>query len=244
MQVMAYRVNTLLTSIINLVSNILFPLVTVLIYNEGAAFPGWGLWEVVLLQSIFTISIGLSNMLFVDVFWGTSSSVQEGTFEVVLLKPLNPLLFFIMTHFAPESFGLFIGGGVMFGVAIAHTGVASILAVMQFVLLFVSGFAVMAAIYIIMAATSFKWVGNSRIPDIAESVKTFGKYPVNIFPKAIQAVAAFVIPVSAVGFFPAQALLGELEPLNLLVAVPCVLFLLFGIWLYGRMIKHYEGVGG
>lgn len=243
-QVMAYRVNSLLTAAINLVSNLLFPLVTILIYQSGAAFPGWSLWEVLLMQSIFTVAVGLSNMMLVDVFWGTSTSVQEGTFEVVLLKPMNPLFFFIATHFAPESLGLLVGGGVMFAVAVAHTGIASLLAVLQFTLLFFAGFAVMAGLHIMMAATSFQWVGNSRIPEIFDSITTFGKYPATIFPSVIQAAVTFVIPVSLVGFFPAQAILGKAEAKTLVAVVPCGLFLWFAVWLYGRMIKQYKGAGG
>jgi len=95
-----------------------------------------------------------------------------------------------------------------------------------------------------MAATSFKWVGNSRIPEIFDSIMTFGKYPVTIFPQVIKSIVTFVIPVGMIGFFPASALLGRLEPAALIAVVPCVLFMLFGTWLYQYMVKLYEGVGG
>ncbi len=55
---------------------------------------------------------------------------------------------------------------------------------------------------------------------------------------------AFVIPVAVVGFFPASALLGRTDPAMFIAVIPCALFLAFGIWLYDRMIKRYEGVGG
>ena len=44
-QVVAYRADFIMGSIITLLSNILFPLVTVLIYANGASFPGWNMWE-------------------------------------------------------------------------------------------------------------------------------------------------------------------------------------------------------
>jgi ABC-2 type transport system permease protein len=102
----------------------------------------------------------------------------------------------------------------------------------------------MAGMNMIMAATSFKWVGNSRIPEIFDSVMNFGKYPITIFPQAIKGIATFVIPVGMIGFFPASALLGRLEPGALLAVIPCILFLLFGILMYLYMVKLYEGVGG
>jgi ABC-2 type transport system permease protein len=170
--------------------------------------------------------------------------IREGSFEVVLLRPLDPLFFLIASNFDTGSFGLLIGGGVMFSIAIAHTGVASLTAFMQFLGLFAAGFAVMAGFQMIMAATSFKWVGNSRLPEILDSILTFGKYPVSIFPRSIKAIVTFIIPAGMIGFYPANALLGRLNAAVLLAVIPCVLSMFFGIWLYHYMVRLYEGVGG
>ncbi|MDR0293275.1 MAG: ABC-2 family transporter protein [Oscillospiraceae bacterium] len=240
----AYRLNFILSFLITLGSNILFPLVTILIYNSGASFPEWDFYEVLLIQAVFTLSHGLAGIVFNEVLWKTMLHIREGSFEIVLLKPLTPLFFLISTSFEPEFAGLLIGGGVMFGIAAAHTGIASALAIGQFLLLFAAGFAVMAGINMMMAATSFKWVGNSRIPEIFESVKNFGKYPAAVFPQIIRGLAAFIIPVSMIGFFPAGALLGRLDLTAFIAILPCFLFMLIGIWLYNHMIRLYEGVGG
>ena len=243
-QAAAYRLNFVLLLFITLAGNILFPLVTILIYNSGASFPGWTFYEVLLIQSIFVISDGLAILMFGGVLWTTMEHVREGSFEIVLLKPLNPLFFMISTNFEAENLGLVIGGIIMFTIAVVNTGVASVISVGQFLLLFAAGFAVMTGMIFLMAATSFKWVGNSRIPEMYESVTAFGKYPASIFPKFIQRLTAFVIPVSMIGFLPAQALLGNVDALSLIAVIPCGLFLLFGIRVYLRMVRHYEGVGG
>jgi ABC-2 type transport system permease protein len=230
--------------VITFFGNVLFPLVTILIYRSGASFPGWSFDEVLLIQSIFTRSNGMASIMLGGVLWTTMEHIREGSFEIVLLRPLNPLFFLVASNFEPASFGLVLGGGVLFGVSIAHTGIASAAAFLQFILLFLAGFAVMSGISIIMAATSFKWVGNSRIPEIFDSIKTFGKYPVSIFPKAIKGIITFIIPVGMIGFFPAGALLGRIDAVTMLAVIPCILFMLFGIWLYQYMIRLYEGVGG
>jgi len=241
---LTYRLNFLLTMLITLGFNILFPLVTILIYRAGASFPGWNFYEVLLMQSIFTLSSGLAMIMFSGVLWTTLQHIREGSFEIVLLRPINPLFFLIATNVDIGSVGLVIGGLALFVFSIVHTGIASLAAIPQFLLLFSAGFAVMAGVNMIMAATSFKWVGNSRIPEIFDSLLTFGKYPITIFPQAIRGIATFAIPVSMIGFYPASALLGRFEPVTLFAVIPCLLFMLFGIWLYLHMIKLYEGVGG
>lgn len=240
----AYRMNFIVSCFITLVGNVLFPLVTLLIYRSGASFPGWSLFEVLLVQSVFTMSSGLSSLIFGGVLWTTMSHIREGSFEVILLKPLNPLFFIIATTFSPDSIGVFVGGITLFVISIAHVGTISLLSLLQFVILFFAGTAVMAGISLMMAAMSFKWVGNSRIGELADSVLHFGKYPLPIFPKTIQAIITMVIPVGMVGFFPASALLGRINLADYAAVVPCFLFMAAGAWIYRHMISLYEGVGG
>lgn len=240
----AYRMNFIISSLITLAGNILFPLVTLLIYRAGTSFPGWSLYEVLLIQAVFTMSSGLSSLVFGGVLWTTMSHVREGSFEVVLLKPLNPLFYIVATTFSTESIGLFLGGIALFVFSAVHVGAISILSWLQFAGMFLAGTAVLAGLSLMMAAMSFKWVGNSRISELADSVLHTGKYPLPIFPKAVQAVATMVIPVAMVGFLPASALLGRLQASDFASILPCCLFLAAGIWVYRHMIRLYEGVGG
>lgn len=240
----AYRLDFILGNFITLLSNIIFPLVTVLIYANGAQFPGWTMWEVLLIQSVFSMSNALASMISGSVLWVTMEHVQSGSFETVLLKPLSPLFYIASSNFDTGSIGLFFGSLAMTVISASFTRISGTRGILLFLLLFISGVLVMCGLDLIMAAISFKWVGNSRIPEIFESVKEFGKYPLGIFPRAVQALSSMIIPVAAVGFFPASALLGRLDMRSLVSVIPCILFMLFGIWIYDRMIKIYEGVGG
>ncbi|MCL2371963.1 MAG: ABC-2 family transporter protein [Defluviitaleaceae bacterium] len=239
----AYRINFLLSLFITLCFNLGFPLVTLLIYNAGASFPGWSLFEVLLLQAIFTLSSGLASIMFSGVLWATMQHVREGSFEVVLLKPTGPLMFLMATNFSPDDLGLVVGGAGLFAAALVFVDV-SLGAWPMFLLLFAAGFAVMAGLNIFMAATSFKWVGNSRIPEIFDSVMAFGKYPMGIFPQAVRGAATFVIPVGIIAYYPANALLGQVDASMAWVILPCGLFLAASVWTYRRMVRLYEGVGG
>ena len=84
--VAAYRFNFILGTIITLVGNVLFPLVTVLIYSSGASFPGWSLFEVLMIQSIFTMSNGVSSIISGGILWATMDHIREGSFEMVLIS--------------------------------------------------------------------------------------------------------------------------------------------------------------
>jgi len=241
---LTYRFNFLLDNFITLVSNILFPLVTLLIYGSGAEFPNWSLYEVLLVQSIFTMSTGISRILFDGALWATMRHIIDGSLEIVLIKPVDCLFYLIASTIDFSGFGLIVGGGVMFVIALSQIGQITIWMVLQFIVLFLSGIFVLMGISLIMAATSFKWVGNSRIPEIFESIKYFGRYPQGIFHKAISRFTSFIIPVAMIGYFPATALLGQAENSAFIALLPCIAFTLAGIYLFKYMIHLYEGVGG
>ena len=243
-EALAYRVDFILSSIITILSNILFPLVTILIYANGASFPGWTMWEVLLIQSVYSMANGIASMVLGGVLWVPMAHIRSGSFATVLLKPVSPLFYLVASTFDISSISIFLSSLVITIVAASFTGIAGITGILSFLLLFIAGIMVICGLNLIMAAISFKWVGNSRIPEIFSSVSTFGTYPIGIFPKAVKVITTMLIPVAMIGFFPASALLGRLDPKAFITLVPCVLFLLFGIWLYNKMIKLYEGVGG
>ncbi len=240
-----YRASFVMSSLITLVGNLALPLVTVLIYGSGAGFPGWTADEVLLVQSVFTLSTGLSGLALGRLVWVTMGRVREGTLEVVLLKPIRPLPFIVLTTVQPESVGVTAGGAVLMAWAGSRAiDVVTVGTVLSFLGLFVAGLCVMAGIALVMAATSFRWVGNSRLPEIADSVRVFGQYPLAIFPGAVQAVVTFAVPVGMVGYYPASALLGRDAAGMWPAAAACAAFLGLGVWLYHHQIRHYQGVGG
>lgn len=243
-QATAYRAKFALSSIIMFVGNIAFPFATLLIYGSGAGFPGWDFWQVLLIQGLYTVSNGFAQIFFQGIFWTTNFAIREGSFEKYLLKPVRPLFAIMLDSVRFESVGMVAGGGIMAALAIGNIEIVSAPSALACAALFAGGLFVLFGITAIMAATSFKWVGNSRIPEIFDSVLNFGKYPLDIFPTGARAVATFVVPVAMIGFYPASALLGRATPIHFLALVPCVLFMAAGTALYGAMVHLYESAGG
>lgn len=239
-----YRMNFILNSVIMLLGDILFPLITVLIYGSGAGFEGWSVYEVLLIQSVFTMSMAIADMTFHGILYATMGYVREGNFEMVLLMPIDTMFLLMARTFSIEAIGLFLGGLVIFIISLLNLPVPSLLMWLQFGALFLTGLMVMVGIALIMAATSFKWVGNSRIPEIFDSIRSFGKYPLSIFPKTIILLACYLIPVAMIGYFPAASLLGKGSKAMFIAIIPCFLFMLLGNLLYRTMVRLYQGVGG
>ena len=243
-QAATYRLNFILDISILLISNLLFPLVTILIYRSGSSYPGWSFYEVLLIQSIFIISTGFADMLFNGILWATMQHIVDGTFELVLIKPIDCTFLLLASNFTINSIALVIGGLTLCVISLIQIGGLSLIGFLSALLFFLGGLFIMLGFAFMMAATSFKWVANSRIPEMFNSMKQFGNYPQSLFPKSVVGIISFVIPVSMIGFFPASALIGTINSYMFLALIPCVLFGLLGIYLFKHMVHLYEGVGG
>ncbi|OOM75957.1 hypothetical protein CLPUN_29940 [Clostridium puniceum] len=142
--------------------------------------------------------------------------VREGILEVTLIKPVNCMFYLMASTFSMDGIGVIIGVIVFFCISIAHIGEITAIMWIEFLVFFVTGLFVMVGIQLLMAATSFKWVANSRIPEMYNSFVRFGYYPQSIFSRSIIFITSYIVPVAMIGFFPASALLGLTEK-NMLI---------------------------
>ena len=241
---MAYRADFFISSAIMLAGDLMIPLATFLIYRSGASFPGWNLYEVLLIQGVFMLSRGVAFSLFFGVVWNTLSSVREGTFDLILLKPHPALHTSMAVSFSCDNLGIVLGGLVLISAALFHLSPVSPVNAVLFILLLLISLLVLLSFAVIMAATVFKWVGNSRVYEIFDSMTLFGQYPATIFSKSFAGLLTWLIPISMIAFIPSSVLLGKpVKAVAVSVAVSVLLFI-SSILLWSRMIKKYTSAGG
>lgn len=240
----AYRWNFIISNIIILLSVFLGPLLTLLIYKNGASFVGWGMYEVFLLQGIFLMSTGVAYSFFFGIIWNTTGSVRDGNFDQFLLKP-RPLLSIVMaTGYGGIDIGNLLAGIILFVIALYNLPKIEAYQWILFILLFVVSLTVLFSFAVILASLGIVWIGNSRLFEIFTGISQFGLYPASIFSKAIKFTISFIVPIAMVGFVPATVLLSK-EFSGILPGVLCsVLFLIAAIFLWRIMVKRYTSAGG
>lgn len=241
---MAYRADFFFCCVMILVSEMLMPLLTMLIYSTGASFPGWGLAEIMVLQGIFMLSRGTANLLFFGMVYNTLSHVREGTYDLFMIKPASTLFMSIATGFEPDSIGTITGGLLVTLLSIRQLPPPGITDVLQFLLIFIFSILSLFSFAVLMSATVFKWVGNSRIYEIFDSITAFGNYPRTIFSKTFQTIISYVIPVSVIAFYPASALLGKDISGILPILLVCIAFFMLSLCVWRLMLSKYTSAGG
>lgn len=241
---MAYRGDFFICCLITLISEMILPFITFLIYSTGASLPGWSLDEIMVLQGIFMLSRGLAGLLFFGIVYNTLICVREGTYDLLMIKPASVLFISITTGFEPDRIGSVTGGVIVLALSLNRLQSPGVMNWLYFALILFFSVLTMFSFAVIMAATVFKWVGNSRIFEIFESIMMFGNYPRSIFSQAFQTIISYIIPVSIIAFYPASALLGKGISGLFPVLVVCVLFLIIGLLFWRMMLSKYTSAGG
>jgi ABC-2 type transport system permease protein len=240
----AYRGDFLISIFLVFIVEFIIPFVTILIYRSGAAFPGWNLYEVLLIQGVFLLAKGIAAPTVSGIVYNTLSRVREGTFDLLLIKPRSALLMCIVTGYDTEDIGKLVGGSVLFTVALSHLPTPGALQWLQFGLLFLLSLLVYFSFILFFSGIVFQWIGNSRVFEIFDCITAFGLYPSNIFSRTIQTIILGVIPVAMIGFFPAAVLLGKPSPGILISVVMSILFWIVSLKFWNFMLGKYTSAGG
>ena len=240
----AYRADFFLGLLINFAGNMLLPLLTILIYTNGAAFPGWNFHESLLIQSVFMLSMGVSAPFFNNMVWVTMEHVREGTYDVLMLKPGSPVFVTAASAFSFEHAGVLFGGILMFAYSMKNLPAPSFVGIFLFLLLFIMGVCLYLGCILLMSAACFKWVGNSRMFQIYDALAMYGRYPATIFSGTLRIVVTYVIPVAMLGFLPASAILGRITTEMLLASLASLVFLALGWGVFHRSLYLYQSAGG
>lgn len=241
---MSYRADFFISAFMILVGELIVPLITILIYQTGASFPGWSMAEVLLIQGVFMLAKGVAFPLFFGMVWNTLDRVREGTFDILLLKPRSALFMTLVTGFNTDGIGRLIGGAMLFSVALIYLPAPSLLDWFIFIVLFLVSLSVLFSFALWMSGILFVWVGSSRVQEIFDAVTLFAMYPKTIYSKSFQQMITWLLPIAMIGFFPASALLGRSLVGVLGSAMVCMLFLCVSLWFWHVMLSKYSSAGG
>jgi ABC-2 type transport system permease protein len=241
---MAYRGDFFLSMLFMLLMEMGAPLITMLIYRTGASFPGWSMYEALLVQGVFLLAKGIAFPFFFGIVWNTIDRVQSGNLDLLLIKPKSTMFMAIVTAFDAEELGKLCGGVALFTLAVTRIPPPGLLEWVQFLALFFVTLVTLFSYAAILAGLGIVWVGNFRVYDIFSSITIFGMYPAVIFSKTLQTVITLIIPIAILGSVPAAALLGRASPGTLGTVGLSILFLLLSLGFWHWMLKKYTSAGG
>lgn len=246
-----YGVYYLMDFVINVVFSFISLLMVWILLDKFGAIRGWNFNQILFLYNINYFSFAFSAMFVWNPARELGNMVWEGSFDGVLVKPLDPFVHLVIRQFSHGHLvQVFFGIGVFIyclpKLLIAWT-VAKFL---WFIIVIMGAIMIHSAVMIMAGAVSFWFVKSNAILDvILQGLRNFQNYPVNIYSKWVQVVLTFVIPYAFVNFYPAQFFLGKTDEY---LFHPAFQFLTPAVGLVGlviawlvwhRGLRKYEGTG-
>ena len=211
---------------------------------------GWNWPELALLFSFQLLAYALGAAVSFTQLRDLEELVRLGTLDALLTKPINTWAYLIFS-------GLNIGyaGHIILAIPVL---VWALLAaqvhwspgtVLFFAGSLLSATMVTGAILTMIGATAMVWVRSSHLFAIFFGFWEISRYPLNIFPGAIQAVMLTLMPLAFISAVPVAVLLGKPVPLLGDFAIPAALLagpllVLHAIIHWRYALGKYQGAGG
>ena len=211
---------------------------------------GWRWGDMALLLSFQLLAYSIGASLSFVQFRDLEEQVRLGTFDALLVRPINPWLYLTFS-------GLNIGylGHVVLAVALMAWALIvadvdwTVWHVVYFIAALISASLVVAAVMTMIGASALVLVQSSYLYSIFFGFWELTRYPMNIYPAALQWMLVTVVPLGFMNYVPVAVFLGKdvalLGPWGMalsLLAGPVAVGT--GIWHWRWCLARYQGGGG
>jgi ABC-2 type transport system permease protein len=229
-----------------------FFIAIVLVFQQFGHLAGWTLGEVAFLWGTAELAFGTMDMIFSGFDPGHfGQQVRRGTFDQLLLRPLNITLQVLGSQFVIRRLGRIIQGAIIFGIALTLVDINWTPGkIIYLPVVWLSLICFFGGLFIIGATITFWTVESIEVINIF----TYGgtemmSYPMHIYPAGLRRFFTFIIPAAFLNYYPALYFLEKPDPFNLPpfasflapVAGFGTLALALLFWRFG--IKHYQSTG-
>jgi len=216
-----------------------------IVFQQTNLLGGWNEHQILFIYGYFMIPYGVFSCFFN--FWGFAERyVVKGEMDRILTRPAHNLAQLVLENMDPTSMVGSLAGLIIMGISWGMLGITLHVYDIVLLLLFVlfSVF-VYAGVYVTLTAIAFFVDAPTGILPMVWNLQNYGRYPIKIYNRVLQAVLTWILPFAFVGFYPAAFFLNRAEWLRMALLTPVVGAVFLGLallfWNYG--VKHYRGAG-
>lgn len=211
---------------------------------------GWGTYEVLFLYSMDVLSYSIAGTFCMGPFKSLSRNIRLGMFDEVLIRPVNPLLYYVCTKTSAGYTNNYVIAITIMVICFIKLGIqVTATKLLMLILVIIGATLIQAAGFMITTIPSFWLVKSESLYRLFFSNLTiFLQYPLSIYNRGVQIFLTFLLPYGFINFYPAQYFLGKEDYLfhpifqYLTPLVGGVIFTIaYTFWKFA--INHYQSTG-
>ena len=214
------------------------------VLHKRSDLAGWKPAEIGVLFALTAMIQGTSELFFNHVWW-TPAYIIRGTFDRLLVYPVRSLPFFLLT--CPELHALGnIGGGFILLLLFGHEAGLSPWGLVFVPLWVASGSLIHTSVLVLCASAVIRMRGGQyQLFWLTNTMMQNSRFPLSIYPSAVQGLLLVVLPLGVSSFLPVSALTGRLPWSLALLGPPVAAFVFISLawWAWESAFKGYESTG-
>lgn len=247
MSKMVYKANVIIGILAFLFGQVTSLITLYVLVTAVPHIDGYSIWQVGLLFGITNMAVGIDHLL-TDRLWTVAYwEVKMGKMDHMFLRPLPVLFQVIASEVQLEAFGEIIIATALITLCIGNAGVTITLgSVMLLILGIISAAIIISSFKVLVASLAFKFKRSGPLLQFIYNFTGYTKYPMKIYPKFIQGLLTFVIPLGLCLFYPFENLIAPLGNgwlIALAIVAFTTVFAAICIFVWSKMIKLYESTG-
>jgi ABC-2 type transport system permease protein len=230
--------------IVNTIGSLLLTITTFfglgVLYGNGKPLGGWSFVEASVVVGLFLIVEGFVGAFLVPNLNKIAEGVRTGSLDFTLLKPLDAQ--FLVSC---RNINIFRLPDTLVGIGVVIWGLrqlpdVTLAGVFLGIVLFMAGLVIVYGLWFMLATTAFWFVRVENMTELVWGLFRAGQFPVTVLPPAVRLFFTFAVPVAFISTVPAEAMIGRIESINVLLALVVALVVsVVSRWFWGFALQSY-----
>lgn len=217
---MQYRADFLIDGAISVFWTITALVPIFVVYGDRPTVAGWSFGAALLVVGWFTALQGVLEGAINPSLATVVEQIRQGTLDFTLLKPADAQFMVSTARFAPWRATNAVSALIIFGIAFSKLqAVPSVIHVLSAMLLFGNAVVLLYSMWIVTVSAAFYVVRVDNLSYLFGAIFDAARWPASIFRGATRFVFTFIIPLTLMTTYPAEALLGRMQLMPMLAAL-------------------------
>lgn len=212
------------------------------IFNLVPSIKGYSFSELLLTYALATLSFAIFRCFFINTL-NIADYIHKGSFDTILIKPVNPLFQLINERVDEDAWGDLLVSLLLLAIVDVHLHNPWYITIM---FVFISLFTSLIFLSLAILGNVVALFSNG-LSDLAETTFDFfemSKYPLSIYNETLKIILTFVLPLGWVAAIPQEKIVQKHEWLWLAI-IPgvCILFFVLVYQIWRVFLKKYQSTG-
>lgn len=208
---------------------------------------GYTIYHIGFLFGVTNMAISIDHLL-TDRLWTVAYyEVKQGKLDHMFLRPLPVLFQVIASEIQLEALGEMIIAIALMALCGSNlTIIWSAANILTLVIGIICAAVTITSFKVLFASLAFKFQRSGPLLQFVYNFSFYAKYPMKIYPKVLQIILTYVVPLGLCLFFPYENLFSYThDPLTLAATIIAITaaFATVCICVWNKLVKRYESTG-